>query len=461
MTGLGDTVRKLLLLTATFILLAPIGAQAATRVVIKGAGFGHGIGLSQYGAYGYAQHGFSYKEIIRHYYRGASIGQSSRRGVKVLLQSGRSSVSFRGATGISGKAASPSRIYVARARGGSVVVSVKGGHRLGRFSAPLRVSSTRNAMRLYGSAINGVTSGLYRGGFLLTPSGSRLTVVNSLGIDSYVQGVVPGEMPSSWSREALKAQAVVARTYALATIKPGHTFDLYPDTRSQMYRGASGEAFSTNSATQATAGQAVAVGGHPVITYYFSTSGGKTEDVQNVFFGSLARSWLKGVDDPFDGISPRHRWRMTFTAAGLGKRVGLGASVRKVKVLSRGFSPRIIRARFYSRHGSRTLTGPSIRSALGLFDSWAYFHVVSSSQAGRSARVSLSGPVFPPLALLGSFDPAPRSQRLAVERRSGRGWRRVGSARTRRGGRYRVRVPRPGTYRVRAGTVAGPAVRVR
>jgi hypothetical protein len=62
---------------------------------------------------------------------------------------------------------------------------------------------------------------------------------------------------------------------------------------------------------------------------------------------------------------------------------------------------------------------------------------------------------------LGSFDPAPRSQRLALERRSGRGWRRVGSARTGRGGRYRVRVPGPGTYRVRAGTVAGPAVRVR
>src|SRR4051812_4057941 len=167
MTGLGDTVRKLLLLTATFILLAPIGAQAATRVVVKGAGFGHGIGLSQYGAYGYAQHGFSYKEIIGHYYRGASIGRSSRRGVKVLLQSGHSTATFRGATRIGGKDASPSRTYVARARGGSVVVSQKGGHRLGRFSAPLRVSSTRNAMRLYGSAINGVTSGLYRGGFLI------------------------------------------------------------------------------------------------------------------------------------------------------------------------------------------------------------------------------------------------------------------------------------------------------
>jgi stage II sporulation protein D len=453
-------VRKILLLTALFVMLAPIGAQAATNVVIKGRGFGHGIGLSQYGAYGYAQHGFSYRDIIRHYYRSTSLGQSSRSGVRVLLQSGRSSATFRGATRIGGKDASSGRTYVARASGGAVVVSEKGGHRLGRFSAPLKVSTSRNAIRLYGTAINGVTAGLYRGGFLLTPSGSRITVVNSLGIDSYVQGVVPGEMPSSWSSEALKAQAVVARTYALATIKPGQTFDLYPDTRSQMYRGASGEAFSSNAATQSTAGQAVTYGGHPVITYYFSTSGGKTENVENVFFASLARPWLKGVDDPFDGISPRHRWRVTFSAGKLGSRVGLGGAVRKVKVLSRGFSPRIIRARFYGRHGSRTLTGPAIRSALGLFDSWANFTVVSSSQR-RYSNAVLSGPPFPPLVLAGSFDPAPRSHRLALELRREGHWTRVGSARTGHGGRYSVRVPRRGTYRLRAGSVAGPAVRVR
>jgi SpoIID/LytB domain protein len=204
----------------------------------------------------------------------------------------------------------------------------------------------------------------------------------------------------------------------------------------------------------------VTYGGRPVITYYFSTSGGKTENVENVFFASLARPWLKGVDDPFDGISPRHRWRATFTAGQVGSRVGLRGAVRKVKVLSRGFSPRIIRARFYGRRGSRTLTGPAIRSALGLFDSWAYFSVVSSSQR-RYADAKLSGPLFPPLVLAGYFDPAPRSHRLALERRGGGHWKRVGSVRTGRGGRYSLRVPRRGTYRVRAGSVGGPAVRVR
>jgi stage II sporulation protein D len=268
-------------------------------------------------------------------------------------------------------------------------------------------------------------------------------------------------MPSSWSREALKAQSVVARTYALATIKPGSTFDLYPDTRSQMYRGASGEAFSTNSAVRSTAGQVVAVGGHPVITYYFSTSGGETEDVQNVFFGSLAKSWLKGVDDPFDGISPRHRWRVAFSPSSIGSRLGLRESLRKVKVLRRGVSPRVIRARFYGKHRSVTLTGPQIRARLGLFDSWVHFNVVKSSQASGAARAALNGPVFPAKVLSGTFDPAPRSRTLRVERRSGGHWRGVRSVRVSRGGRFRVRLAHRGVYRVRAGSVAGPATRVR
>jgi stage II sporulation protein D len=268
-------------------------------------------------------------------------------------------------------------------------------------------------------------------------------------------------MPSSWSREALKAQAVVARTYALATIKPGQGFDLYPDTRSQMYRGASGEAFSTNAAVKATAGQAVTVAGRPVITYYFSTSGGETEDVQNVFFGSLAKSWLKGVEDPFDNISPRHRWQVAFSPGTLGARVGLGESVRKVKVLSRGVSPRVIRARFYGKHRSTTLTGPQIRSRLGLFDSWVYFNVVKSSQSRSYARAKLSGPLFPQLVLAGSFDPAPRGRLVRVERRFGGRWHRVRATRVSRSGHFLVRVPRRGTYRVRAGAVAGPATLVR
>ena len=121
----------------------------------------------------------------------------------------------------------------------------------------------------------------------------------------------------------------------------------------------------------------------------------------------------------------------------------------------------MIRARFYGKHRSVTLTGPQIRARLSLFDSWMYFSVVKTAQARDYAKAKLSGPVFPQLVLAGSFDPAPRGRMLRVERRSGGHWRRVGSARVSRSGSYRVRVSRRGTYRVRAGSVAGPPARVR
>ena len=92
-----------------------------------------------------------------------------------------------------------------------------------------------------GPALNGVTSGLYRGSIEVRLDGSGVTAINELDMDSYLRGVVAGEMPSSWPLEALKVQAVAARTYALATRKTSGAFDQYPDTRSQVYRGVTGE----------------------------------------------------------------------------------------------------------------------------------------------------------------------------------------------------------------------------
>ena len=90
---------------------------------------------------------------------------------------------------------------------------------------------------------------------------------------------MPGEMPSLWHSEALKAQAVAARSYALVTDRGGDVFDQYPDTRSQVYRGVSSETSSTNAAVAATAGEVVKYQGKTAVTYFFSTSGGHTENV--------------------------------------------------------------------------------------------------------------------------------------------------------------------------------------
>src|SRR4029453_7120150 len=94
-------------------------------------------------------------------------------------------------------------------------------------------------------------------------------------------GVVARESPSSWPLEALKAQAVTARTYAITTSKAGTGFDQYADTRSQVYGGVAAESIATNAAVAATGGQVVTYDGAPVVTYFFSTSGGRTENVEN------------------------------------------------------------------------------------------------------------------------------------------------------------------------------------
>jgi stage II sporulation protein D len=257
---------------------------------------------------------------------------------------------------------------------------------------------------------------------------------------------------------------VAARSYALATDKPG-AFDQYPDTRSQVYRGMSGEKPSTNAAVAATAGEVLTYNGLPAVTYFFSTSGGHTENVENVFLGSVPKPYLRGVDDPFDGGSPYHRWTVRLSNASMDARLGSYSPgrFRKIKVLKRGSSPRIVRARVYGSAGTRLITGPTIRARLGLRDSWALFTSVSSAQA-RSASPGgpwARGSHVVPDTLAGSFKPAPRSGRLVLERRAGRRWQRVRAVRTTHGGAFLAQVSRAGVYRVRSGHVAGLATRVR
>ena len=92
---------------------------------------------------------------------------------------------------------------------------------------------------------------------------------------------MPVESPASWPLEALKAQAVAARTYAITSTKGGVGFEHYPDTRSQVYGGIGVEQPTTNQAVAETARQVVTYQGRPVTTYFFSTSGGRTENIEN------------------------------------------------------------------------------------------------------------------------------------------------------------------------------------
>ena len=461
-------MRRSALLTALALLaVVPATADAAVRHVIRGAGFGHGIGMSQYGAYGYALEGAKYTGILGHYYKGTRLSTAPSRPVRVLLQPVDPYIRVRGATSVGGRSLKPGTLYVAKRGGGGIVVTTSRGRRVGTFPSVVKFRSS-DPMRLMGPAQNGVSSGLYRGSIEVRVDGGGVTSINELDLDTYIRGVVASEMPSSWPLEALKVQAVAARTYALATRKTTGAFDQYADTRSQMYRGVTGESVRSDAAVSGTAGRIVTYAGTPAVTYYFSTSGGHTENIEFSFVGALSKPWLVGVPDPYDTQSTYHRWTVRMSECALDRALRAPGSFKRIKVLERGVSPRVVRAQVVGTAGTRNVSGPQIRTALGLRDTWFTDYRVSSSAsrasvAGRawSGRAASWLPRPPARLLAGQFQPAPRTRVLGIQRKAGGSWRFAGRVRTSRAGRYRLTLERPGVYRVAYGAVKGPRVRVR
>src|SRR5688500_13294270 len=153
-------MRRTALLTAAALSLAvPATADAAVRHVIRGAGFGHGIGMSQYGAYGYALEGAQYPGILAHYYKGTRLSTAPSRPVRVLLQPVDRYIRVRGATSVGGRAVNPSQMYIAKRGGPGIVVTNTRGKRVARFAAASIKFRSADPMRLMGPALNGVTSG--------------------------------------------------------------------------------------------------------------------------------------------------------------------------------------------------------------------------------------------------------------------------------------------------------------
>jgi stage II sporulation protein D len=443
---------------------APREADAATAYTIRGAGFGHGVGMSQYGAEGMARKGHTHRSILARYYPGTELGAAPTERTRVLLAEGAPTAEVSGVGRIPGRRSlDPDRTYRARGTGeDEIELRTVRGRLVGRYPAPLALDRRGAPVRLAGRALNGVDDGGYRGALLVHPAGDGVTVVNDVSLEDYLRGVVPGEMPASWRREALRAQAVAARSYALATARRGGVFDQYPDTRSQVYEGVTGERPETDAAVAATKGRVVLHRGAVATTFFHSTSGGRTESSANAFGGS-PRPYLRGVDDPEDRISPHHRWSLSLSGAQIEARLGslVAGRYRGVDVLRRGDSPRVLRAEVVGTGGRRPATGAQLRARLGLRDTWAFFGRIDTAAAGAAiAARSPSRGAAPAGVLAGRVTPAPRGGAIVVERRGARGWRRVGSAVTDRTGAYRVSVTRPGRYRVRAEGAPGPVVRV-
>ena len=324
--------------------------------------------------------------------------------------------------------------------GGKLALSTSSGRAVGTFSAPLTVSGP--------APLSVPGHGTYRGSLQFSPAGGGVQTVNAVALDDYLRGVVPAEMPSSWAPAALQAQAVAARTYAITATVGAAGYDLYSDTRSQMYGGVTAETPATDAAIAATSGQIVTYDGRPAVTYFFASSGGYTESIQNVWTGSTPEPWLRGVPDPYDGAGqdPYHSWtsRMSVAAAA-GKLGGLvKGSLVGITVTRHGVSPRILEADVVGTRGTVSVTGSQLQSIFGLGTTNAAFTTIST----RDPSGSLSGTVCP----------APASRSVAVQRYSG-GWHAVSQTPVSAGGAYSLTVP-SGRYRIVDGPLDGPAVTV-
>ena len=231
-------------------------------------------------------------------------------------------------------------------------------------------------------------------------------------MESYLRGVVPHEMSASWPAEALKAQACAARAYAERSRNPGEAFDVYCTTRDQAYGGVRSEAAATNAAVKGTAGVVPKYDGAPIAAFYFSTSGGHTENIENVWQTSPI-PYLKGVDDPYDTFSPLHLWpdnpivhgdawyKDKLGAYGDQNPTGVKGDLRTIYVLKRGTSPRVVKAAIIGSKGVTFVSGASLRYKLVLRDTWVTFTsmslVAGSTTVTYGVGTTLSGRIYPAL----------------------------------------------------------------
>ncbi|HEU4736998.1 MAG TPA: SpoIID/LytB domain-containing protein [Solirubrobacterales bacterium] len=369
-----NRLRVLLTLAVLMLLAAASSASASVNWVVRGHGFGHGVGVSQYGAYGFALHGKDYRFILAHYYQGSAISQiEGVKIVRVLLEIAPGDVGFSGATSACGVALDPARSYEAHRSGSRVKLRSSAGKAMADCGTKLRAAGKGRV------AIADV--GTYRGVLEVVPTKSAagsLNTINALPVEQYIKGVIPNESPPSWPAEELRAQAVESRSFALATGVGGNGFDLYDDTRSQVYKGVSSETATTNAAADATKGEVVTYGGKIVVTYFSACSGGHTESIQNVFFGP-AVPYLTAVPDPYDYYCPLHDWTLRFSGPEISAKLGsyLDGRLQKIAIVKRGVSPRIVSAKLFGSGGVTTVTGEQLQIALGGYSTWMSFQKVA------------------------------------------------------------------------------------
>lgn len=422
------------------------GPIVRTSFVISGRGYGHGVGMSQYGALGYAKNGATYDEILAHFYPGTMLGPAPASSVRVLLAGDQPEL----------KVASAQDFRVKDARGvnhqlaaGVWTVgpdlSLSGAGATGSpLPGPLTFIRGRAPLELGGKSYRGAIQAIARDGVL--------DAVDVIGLEKYLYSVVPSEMPSGWPAAALQAQAVAARSYALASRRKGAEFELYGDVRSQAYLGIAGESAPSRAAVDATAGQVLLYDGKVATALFSSTSGGRTAPYPLSFPGGNPVPYLVSVPDPYDRLSPYHTWGpVTLPAATVEQALGVPSVTDLVPDPPTGRARRVTAV---SAGLEVTFPAPGVRFALGLRSAWFTVGVLSLSRP------------FGPLSYGSAVTLSGISRGVAgiafEQREAGASWQPGPAIAPAADGTFTVDVSPLLTtdYRLTNGTVSGPVLRV-
>lgn len=350
-------------------------------VTIDGAGWGHGKGLSQWGAYGAASQGLSYAEIINFYYDGTTLGSlPSNYVVKVWISADDDNIlHFRPARGQIVKDSAGKKVKlpygsdytkwrIKRTANGRVLQYRDAGGKYRSYAVKLNakrvwyVSNTKTGkVKL---ALGGATK-TYRGKLAALYQGSGMLTVNYLQMEDYLRSVVPSEMPGYWPVEALKAQAVAARTYA-AKQKQASTkvYDLCDTSACQVYKGTATEYSATDVAVAGSAQQVVKYNDELALTMFSASNGGWAAS------GGTEYPYLAAHEDPYDGVKRDQSWTVTLSAAKIEKAYPEIGTLQTIQVTQRDgngtWGGRVDLVELVGSLGTVQVTGGSFKSKFSL-----------------------------------------------------------------------------------------------
>jgi stage II sporulation protein D len=353
-------------------------AAGPASVLLEGRGFGHGRGMSQYGAQSAAaDHGRTYRQILAFYYPGLEIGTAGGA-IRVLISSDTGDdVVVRQAAGLTvrkvsngtswqlGNAAPRATKWkLTAAQGGSATRVSYFTARWHSYKVIPGEAEFRGGTRAL-ALITPAGTGRYQGSLrsVRSPRGDRDTV-NVVSLEAYLRGVVPREVPALWDPDAVRAQAVAARTYAdHARDHPKAYYDICSSTSCQVYGGVGDSHPASDAAIRATARQVLQSGGVSAFTEFSSSNGGWT------VAGSVP--YLVAKQDRWD---PVNRWTYRLPATKIEAAYPAIGDFRRLRVLARdghgAWNGRVIRLRVVGSSGSVTRTGEDFRSTFALRSTW-------------------------------------------------------------------------------------------